>query len=226
MIHLRMTRPGADRRGRRRAARPHPRRDAPRPARRAPAARAVVRRPAHVRRGRRVRPRPTSPSSCPSSPSSASTRSPASSRCRCCAALLRSRHRLLKPMLLDQHVIAGIGNIYADEILHEARLRPDRMSDELGPAAERRLHAAIHRVLERRDRRRRIDPRRHPVRRPLRRMGLVPGGAQGLRPDRRALPDLRRRLDPPHGVGPTLHPLLPAMPALNACWTCTNRSPR
>jgi formamidopyrimidine-DNA glycosylase len=45
-------------------------------------------------------------------------------------------------------VIAGIGNIYADEILHEARLRPDRMSDELGPAAERRLHAAIHRVLE------------------------------------------------------------------------------
>ena len=62
--------------------------------------------------------------------------------------LLRSRHRLLKPLLLDQHVIAGIGNIYADEILHEARLRPDRMSDELGPAAERRLHAAIHRVLE------------------------------------------------------------------------------
>ena len=62
--------------------------------------------------------------------------------------LLRSRHRLLKPMLLDQHVIAGIGNIYADEILHEARLRPERMSDELGPAAERRLHAAIHRVLE------------------------------------------------------------------------------
>jgi formamidopyrimidine-DNA glycosylase len=61
--------------------------------------------------------------------------------------LLRSKHRLLKPLLLDQHVIAGIGNIYADEILHESRLRPDRMSDELGPAAERRLHAAIHRVL-------------------------------------------------------------------------------
>jgi formamidopyrimidine-DNA glycosylase len=61
--------------------------------------------------------------------------------------LLRSRHRLLKPLLLDQHVVAGIGNIYADEILHESRLRPDRMSDELGTAAERRLHAAIHRIL-------------------------------------------------------------------------------
>jgi formamidopyrimidine-DNA glycosylase len=61
--------------------------------------------------------------------------------------LLRSRHRLLKPLLLDQHVIAGIGNIYADEILHEARLRPDRMSDELSLVSERRLHESIHRVL-------------------------------------------------------------------------------
>lgn len=61
--------------------------------------------------------------------------------------MLRSRRRLLKPLLLDQHVIAGIGNIYADEILHAARLRPDRMSDELSPAAERRLHESIHLVL-------------------------------------------------------------------------------
>ena len=109
-------------------------------------------------------------------------------------------------MLLDQHVIAGIGNIYADEILHEARLRPDRMSDELGPAAERRLHAAIHRRARGGDRGRRIDARRLPVRRPVRRMGLVPGGAQGLRPGRRTLPDLRRRLDPPHGLGPAQSP--------------------
>lgn len=61
--------------------------------------------------------------------------------------LLRSRHRLLKPFLLDQHLIAGIGNIYADEILHEARLRPDRISDDLSTTSERRLHGAIHRVL-------------------------------------------------------------------------------
>jgi formamidopyrimidine-DNA glycosylase len=61
--------------------------------------------------------------------------------------LLRDRRRLLKPLLLDQHVIAGIGNIYADEILHEARLRPDRISNELSNSSERRLHAAIHSVL-------------------------------------------------------------------------------
>ena len=62
--------------------------------------------------------------------------------------LLRARHRQLKPLLLDQHVIAGIGNIYADEILHEARLRPDRLSDELSTTSERRLHAAMHRILD------------------------------------------------------------------------------
>jgi formamidopyrimidine-DNA glycosylase len=39
--------------------------------------------------------------------------------------------RALKPLLLDQHVVAGIGNIYADEILHRARLRPDRAASSL-----------------------------------------------------------------------------------------------
>ena len=62
--------------------------------------------------------------------------------------ILRSRHRQIKPLLLDQHVIAGIGNIYADEILHEARLRPDRMSDGLSTASERKLHVAMNRILQ------------------------------------------------------------------------------
>jgi len=61
--------------------------------------------------------------------------------------VLRSCRRMLKPLLLDQHKIAGIGNIYADEILHTARLRPDRVSNELTLTSERRLHEAIHRIL-------------------------------------------------------------------------------
>lgn len=61
--------------------------------------------------------------------------------------MLRGSRRLLKPLLLDQRMIAGIGNIYADEILHTARLRPDRRSDSLSTAAERRLHRAIAEVL-------------------------------------------------------------------------------
>lgn len=63
------------------------------------------------------------------------------------AALLRGRRRQLKALLLDQHVIAGIGNIYADEILHAARVHPGRRSDTLRGAEVRRLHAAIHDVL-------------------------------------------------------------------------------
>lgn len=61
--------------------------------------------------------------------------------------LLASTRRALKPLLLDQHVIAGIGNIYADEILHVARLRPDRPACSLDRRAARRLHTAILDVL-------------------------------------------------------------------------------
>lgn len=61
--------------------------------------------------------------------------------------ILRGRHRQLKPLLLDQHVIAGIGNIYADEILHASRLRPDRRSDELSLRSERLLHESIGAIL-------------------------------------------------------------------------------
>ncbi|MEA3183689.1 MAG: formamidopyrimidine-DNA glycosylase, partial [Ilumatobacteraceae bacterium] len=62
--------------------------------------------------------------------------------------ILGDRARQLKPLLLDQHVIAGIGNIYCDEILHRARLRPDRLANSLKPAEVRRLHDAIHSILE------------------------------------------------------------------------------
>ncbi len=54
-----------------------------------------------------------------------------------------STARALKPLLLDQHVVAGIGNIYADEILHRARLRPDRPASSL----DRRRIATLHRSI-------------------------------------------------------------------------------
>jgi formamidopyrimidine-DNA glycosylase len=63
-------------------------------------------------------------------------------------ALLAGRRTRLKPLLLDQHVIAGIGNIYADEILHGARLHPDRVAGSLRRPEVRRLHDVMHAVLE------------------------------------------------------------------------------
>lgn len=62
-------------------------------------------------------------------------------------ALLHSHRRQLKPLLLDQSVVAGLGNIYTDEALFRAGLHPARRSDALSRQQVRRLHAAIRRVL-------------------------------------------------------------------------------
>ena len=61
--------------------------------------------------------------------------------------LFKNRRGNLKALLLNQHFVAGIGNIYADEILHLAKLRPDRLPDRLTTATLTRLHAAIVEVL-------------------------------------------------------------------------------
>lgn len=63
-------------------------------------------------------------------------------------AQLHARHRLLKPLLLDQAFLAGLGNIYTDEALHGAGLHPLRSADSLSPAEAARLWAAIRAVLQ------------------------------------------------------------------------------
>ena len=62
---------------------------------------------------------------------------------------LRERRRQLKPLLLDQAFLAGLGNIYVDEALHAARLHPLKLSDRVNREAAARLHAAIQRTLAR-----------------------------------------------------------------------------
>jgi formamidopyrimidine-DNA glycosylase len=62
---------------------------------------------------------------------------------------VRKSQRCLKAILLDQTVVAGVGNIYADEALFEARLHPERRGSSLGPAAARRLRESVVTVLER-----------------------------------------------------------------------------
>jgi formamidopyrimidine-DNA glycosylase len=49
----------------------------------------------------------------------------------------------LKAFLMDQSLIAGIGNIYSDEILFAAGLRYDRMTDSLSSQEIRRLYRAV-----------------------------------------------------------------------------------
>jgi formamidopyrimidine-DNA glycosylase len=61
---------------------------------------------------------------------------------------LRKRRTSLKAILLDQTTIAGIGNIYADESLHRARLRPDRVAGGLSRKSTQRLHESLRHSLE------------------------------------------------------------------------------
>ena len=62
--------------------------------------------------------------------------------------LLASHRRQLKPLLLDQHLLAGLGNIYTDETLWLAGLHPRRRSDTLGPEEIERLHQAMRATLQ------------------------------------------------------------------------------
>ncbi|MBL8858049.1 MAG: bifunctional DNA-formamidopyrimidine glycosylase/DNA-(apurinic or apyrimidinic site) lyase [Planctomycetes bacterium] len=60
---------------------------------------------------------------------------------------LRARRRLLKPLLLDQSFVAGLGNIYVDEALHRAGLHPLARSERVNPEQSARLRAEIRAVL-------------------------------------------------------------------------------
>jgi len=63
--------------------------------------------------------------------------------------LLKNRKRILKPLLLDQTFIAGLGNIYVDEALWEAKLHPCRLAFTLSNPEIKALRLAIPRVLKR-----------------------------------------------------------------------------
>lgn len=60
---------------------------------------------------------------------------------------LKRTSRPIKPALMDQKVLAGIGNIYADEVLFQARVHPERPASRLSGPEIRRIHEAIGLVL-------------------------------------------------------------------------------
>ncbi|MCB9800035.1 MAG: bifunctional DNA-formamidopyrimidine glycosylase/DNA-(apurinic or apyrimidinic site) lyase [Candidatus Omnitrophica bacterium] len=70
-------------------------------------------------------------------------------RFSCFQKRLKRYHRKLKPLLLDQSFVAGLGNIYADESLWQARLHPERLSASLSTAEIKNLYDAIRSVLKR-----------------------------------------------------------------------------
>jgi formamidopyrimidine-DNA glycosylase len=63
------------------------------------------------------------------------------------AALFRPRRTSIKAALLNQRLLHGVGNIYADESLFRAGIRPRRMASHLKRAEFDRLHASLQNVL-------------------------------------------------------------------------------
>ncbi|MEW5977559.1 MAG: bifunctional DNA-formamidopyrimidine glycosylase/DNA-(apurinic or apyrimidinic site) lyase [Acidobacteriota bacterium] len=61
--------------------------------------------------------------------------------------LLERRTGRMKSLLLDQRFVAGVGNIYADEALFEARIHPERLAHSLTSDEKKKLYHAIPKVL-------------------------------------------------------------------------------
>ncbi len=64
------------------------------------------------------------------------------------AKIIKERKRKIKPALLDQSLIAGIGNIYADESLFEAKIHPETRTDQLNQQKLSALYQAIKKTLK------------------------------------------------------------------------------
>ena len=62
--------------------------------------------------------------------------------------LLAEKAAKMKPLLMDQKFISGLGNIYSDEVLFHAGLRYDRMSNTLSSQEVRRLYRAIQEIMQ------------------------------------------------------------------------------
>jgi formamidopyrimidine-DNA glycosylase len=60
----------------------------------------------------------------------------------------RKRRGAVKPFIMDQGVVVGVGNIYASEALFRAGIHPAREAGKIGPKRYRRLARAIEEVLE------------------------------------------------------------------------------
>jgi DNA-formamidopyrimidine glycosylase len=63
------------------------------------------------------------------------------------AALLAGRRMQIKGVLRDQHIIAGIGNAYSDEVLHAARMSPYKLASSFTTDEVATLHNAIQETL-------------------------------------------------------------------------------
>ena len=61
---------------------------------------------------------------------------------------LAKSHKVIKTLLLDQHLVAGLGNIYVDEVLWAAKVDPERLASQLKTSEIKRIHDETIRILQ------------------------------------------------------------------------------
>ena len=61
---------------------------------------------------------------------------------------LTKSHKAIKTLLLDQHLVAGLGNIYVDEVLWAAKVDPERLASQLKKSEIKRIHDETIRILQ------------------------------------------------------------------------------
>jgi formamidopyrimidine-DNA glycosylase len=131
--------------------------------------------------------------------------------------------RSLKAVLLDQRVVAGVGNIYADETLFEARLHPARLGTSLAADEAERLRKAVGTVL-----RRAIDRKGSTIRDYVGGSGLPGGYQREFRAyDRRGQPCPRCRtpIERCRLAGRSTHFCPKCQPAADRCTSRPRRPP-
>jgi formamidopyrimidine-DNA glycosylase len=76
--------------------------------------------------------------------------------------LVNHRNEKLKPLLLDQSFVVGLGGLYADEILYDAGLRPDREVSTVSTMEIRRLYRSLVEILHEATKHRGTSTDEHP----------------------------------------------------------------
>ncbi|MBN2355990.1 bifunctional DNA-formamidopyrimidine glycosylase/DNA-(apurinic or apyrimidinic site) lyase [candidate division KSB1 bacterium] len=61
--------------------------------------------------------------------------------------ILKSKNRMIKPLLLDQSIVAGLGNIYVDEILFKSRVHPQKISSRISARKLSEMHRHMLKTL-------------------------------------------------------------------------------
>ena len=130
-----------------------------------------------------------------------------------CGARRAAASAAIKLALMDNRLVVGVGNIYANEALFRAGIRPTTPAGRLSPAALRAPRRVGARGAGRGDRQGRQHATR--LRRLERRARLLPARLLRLRPRGLAVPRLQRA-DPAAPAGAAKHVLVPGLPALAA----------